>query len=86
MIKKNKWSFVVAFIAILFGAIGFLSGSEFDNMSERNIVLTPDYYYELPSGGYIYVDDCYIRYNENSFDGVLDYQITLNYVSVESEE
>ena len=41
-------------------------------------------YYDIPSGGYIYKDDydgspgyC-LRYNHDSFNGTLDYQITLN--------
>ncbi len=41
--------------------------------------------YELPNGGYIFEDDypfeyggVAIRYNHDSFNGTLDYQITLN--------
>ncbi len=49
----------------------------------KSTLLSPEVYYELPSGGYLYIDDEYIRYNENSFNGTLDYQITLNYEFVE---
>ncbi|KKN27711.1 hypothetical protein LCGC14_0861870 [marine sediment metagenome] len=49
------------------------------NLLKRDIFLSPHYYYELPKGGYIYIDGEYIRYNVNSFNGTLDYQITLNY-------
>jgi len=42
-------------------------------------------YYEMPNGGYIYEDDypleyggkC-IRFNYTSYNGTLDYQVTLN--------
>jgi len=53
--------------------------------ARKSILLSSEVYYELPSGGYIYIDEEYIRYNENSFNGTLDYQITLNYNFVEGK-
>ncbi len=52
------------------------------NLLRRDLLLSPHYYYELPEGGYIFIDGEYIRYNCNPFDGRLGYQITLNYKDV----
>ena len=47
--------------------------------SARDYLLSPQFYYELPGGGYVFVEDEYIRYNRYSFNGTLEHQITLNY-------
>jgi len=47
--------------------------------------LSPRFYYELPTGGYVYIEGDCIRYNQNDFNGVLDYQITLNYEFVKAQ-
>ena len=78
----NKNVFIALVFTIVFTAIGvyFLP-----LIMRQTILLSREVYYELPSGGYIYVDNEYIRYNKNEFDGTLDYQITLNYTFVDNK-
>lgn len=62
--------------------IGFVSMWYVGLFDTRDFFLTPRFYYEIPSGGYVYVEDEYIRYNEYEFNGILGFQITLNYEPV----
>lgn len=51
--------------------------------------LEPTWICRLPGGGYIYIEDgdyMWIRHNSNSWNGTLDYQITLNPIEVKEDE
>ena len=87
MKRKMGWfeRYVLFFIAIV---VAFVFGF-YTSTLLWSINLFPfnpqSVYYEMPAGGYIYEDDypleyggkC-IRYNKYSYNGTLDYQITLN--------
>lgn len=73
-------------LSILSGVlIGFILWSDFEghNPFESKV------YYELPDGGYIYETDYEgvrgkaIRLNTNEYNGELEYQITLNPITVD---
>jgi len=83
--KKHIFIGIVVFFAAIVTIASFFAFvmNSPTNILKRDILLSPKYYYELPSGGYIYIEDEYIRYNKYSFNGTLDYQITLNYIEVE---
>lgn len=73
---KVKYSLIGLVLGLAIGVVSIWYVGLFD---ERDQFLTPEFYYEVPSGGYVYVEDEYIRYNKYGFDGILDYQSTLNY-------
>lgn len=72
---------LVIFMIAILALVGFKIYLDHP-MSSRSYFLSPSFYYELPSGGYIYIEDEFIRYNPNEFNEQLDYRITLNYVGV----
>ena len=77
----NNHAFTAVLIAIVLTGIGMYF--ILPPFIYRAKLLSPEVYYELPAGGYIYIDGEYIRHNENEYNGTLDYQITLNYKFVE---
>jgi len=80
----SKKTIFILLLLFMFGTLGFSLG-QLENM-KRNLLLSKEFYYELPSDGYIYINEEYVRFNENSFNGTLDYQITLNYKFVDQEK
>jgi hypothetical protein len=84
---NNKYLYLLMALILIVGVISGFWIKQWQDDKDiihryRDILLSKDYYYEIPSGGYVYIDDENIRYNENSFDGQLDYQITLNYQNI----
>lgn len=75
-----KKEIVVVIGVTLITILSFIFG--WNMKANSNYLLTERYYYELPTGGYIYIDGYHIRLNKNPFNGTLDYQITLNYSEV----
>jgi len=81
MKTANGWVYLTIIIIATLVLIGFKLYLD-SPTSARDLLLSPNFYYELPSGGYLYIEDKYIRYNPDEFDGQLDYRITLNYIEV----
>ena len=82
---RNKlWLVVSGFFGLLLILVYMFGFAP--NFVSRDYLLSPNVYYELPDGGYIYIEDEYVHYNEDSFSGALEYQITLNYKEVNLED
>ena len=80
--KKLNKALVALWVVLIFSAVS--CGLFWGNVIWEKY-LGPTWVWELPEGGYIYIENgdyMWIRYNTHSWNGTLDYQITLNYITV----